>query len=106
MYSASYPAYGITTYFVNVGLSAVIGLSAAPHVAYTDIRAYSGGTLFIGGLGAVHGTLLAAGFFMSTTNLVPLRISGPAGVAFVAAGATAVVHVLQGLKEGYTGQLA
>ena len=106
MYSANYPAYGITTYFVNVGLSAVIGLSVSPHVAYTDLRAYSGGTLFLGGLGAAHGTLLAAGMFLSGTNMVPYRITGPAGVAFVAAGATAVVHVLQGLKEGYTGQLA
>ncbi len=96
-------AYGITTYQINVGLSLTANITMMPNVAFTELKAISGGTLFIGGFNVTMTTLVTKGMHIPTTNLFPLHIDGPTGIGMGAAGATAIVHVLQGLRDGYAG---
>jgi len=104
--------YGITTQVVNVGLSTVSGLTAAPNVIGNKFRHISGGSLLVGGFGG--GSSLKAGAtlfadvintgFLMPTAMNPVEVDGPAPLAFAAVGATAVVHVIRQLGTGFDGQ--
>ena len=102
------PAHGITTLNVAVGTSGVVGVTMSPNVVWSKFRMASGSSLIYGAIGLAHASMVAAGNNCLTypTSLPPVFIdlNGPSGVQFTAVGATAIVQVLKGLGEGYSGQ--
>lgn len=97
--------YGITTQVSHIGTSLAVGFSALPGVVKTEIRQLAGASLYIGGLGVAHLSLLVAGAHLTSLSPSYYTVDGPGGFALAAGGGvTATVHLIKSLGEGFDGQ--